>query len=186
MSSIFFAHNSLDLPTRVRKPSKRQQGLDPVVPLTPAPAPRTKSRPQIPTTPLPPAPSSFVSRQIHKSQNQFNRTAARVLFTPHAIRHCAPQPLDSPTPSNEQPVHSLSDNPSGSEVEAEIGTGLRRLDLAQLSSSSGSQSPRAGLPTVLSKAPSRNISLKLKGGAADVWKFFEKSQSNRHICILCK
>src|SRR5271156_5371015 len=176
---MFFAHTSLDLPTRVRKPSKRQQGLDPVVPLTPAPAPKTKSRPQIPTeistTPLPPpAPSSFVSRQIHKSQNQFNRTAARVLFTPHAIRHRAPQPLDSPTPysSNEQPV-LLSDN-SGSEVEAEIETGLKRLNLAPSSSSSGSQSPRAG-----PHSKARIIPLKPKGGAADVWKFFEKSQSNR-------
>jgi hypothetical protein len=183
---MFFAHTSLDLPTRVRKPSKRQQGLNPVVPLTPAPAPKTKSHPQIPpktpTTPLPPAPSSFVSHQIHKSQNRFNRTAARVLFTPHAIQHHAPQTPDSPTPysSNEQPV-SLSDNPSGSEVEAEIGTGLKRLNLAPSSSSSGSQSPRAG-----PHSKARIISSKPKGGAADVWKFFEKSESNRHICILCK
>jgi hypothetical protein len=153
-----------------------------VVPLTPAPPPKTKTHPQIPTTPLPPAPSSFVSRQIHKSQNRINQTAARVLFTPHAIRHRAPQPLYSPTPysSNEQSV-SLSDNPSGSDVEAEIGTGLKRLNLAPSSSSSGSQSPRAG-----PHSKARIIPLKPKGGAADVWKFFEKSQSNRHICILCK
>ena len=154
-----------------------------MVPLTPAPPPKTKSRHQIPTTPVPPAPSSFVSRQIQRSQNRFNQTAARVLFMPHAIRHSAPQPPDSPTPhpSHEQPVYSLSDNMSGSEVENEIGTGLRRLDIAKSSSSSGSQSPRAG-----PHSRARNIPFKPKGGAKDVWKFFEKSQSNRHICILCK
>jgi hypothetical protein len=65
---------------------------------------------------------------------------------------------------------------------------LEKLDLRSQSGSqsrsgsssrSGSQSPRAGPHSTQHKAQ------RPKGGASDVWKFFEKS-SGRQTCIFCK
>jgi hypothetical protein len=181
---------SLDLPPRVRQPSKRQQGLDPVVPLTPAPPKITQQRQkQVPKTPT--YPSSFTSRRIQQSQN---RTAARVLFTPLATQQlrpgftpartaAAPAHLpDSPTPlqRRQQPVLS---NQSGSDVEDEVRAGLEDLNLARSgsqSSGSGPQSPRAGPHSKARKVPSKSRS------AQDVWTCFEKLENNRHRCLFCK
>jgi hypothetical protein len=189
--NIYLLKISLDLPPRrIRQPSKRQQGLDPVVPLTPAPPKITqqRQRQQLPKTPIHPNhPSSFTARQIQQSQN---RTAARVLFTPLATQqlhpHFAPPPppaahlLDSPTPLQRH----VSTNQLGSDVEDEVRAGLERLDLAQSgsqSSGSGSQSPRAGPHSKARKVPSKS-----KGGAQDVWTCYEKSENNRHRCLFCK
>jgi len=126
---------------------------------------------------------SFASRQIQGSQK---RTAATILFTPRARQHHHPhqvpahQQPPSPTPlQSSRPPLSLSSNssPSGSELEDEVRIGLKRLDLK---SRSGSQSPRAGPHSKQPKITSRP-----KGGAKDVWTFYEKS-SMRHTCILCK
>jgi hypothetical protein len=59
---------------------------------------------------------------------------------------------------------------------------LEKLDLCSRSGShsrSGSQSPHAGPHSTQHKAQ------RSKGGANDVWNFFEKS-SGRHSCKFCK
>jgi len=124
---------------------------------------------------------SFASRQIQGSQK---RTAATILFTPRARQHHHPhqvpahQQPPSPTPlQSSRPSLSSNSSPSGSELEDEVRIGLKRLDLK---SRSGSQSPRAGPHSKQPKITSRP-----KGGAKDVWTFYEKS-SMRHTCILCK
>ncbi|KAF8812618.1 hypothetical protein BYT27DRAFT_7182580, partial [Phlegmacium glaucopus] len=175
-------HQSSALESRIRKPSKRQQGIDPLLPITPA-RPKASTR----TIPVPVPPTSFASRQIQVSQNQ---VAATVLFTPHARqhRHTGPVPAyhppTTPTPLGApKPVTSLSSNssPSDSEVEDEVRIGLERLDLkSQSGSQSGSQSPRAG-----PHSKQRKVTSRPRGGAKDVWIFFEKS-SDRHTCLLCK
>jgi hypothetical protein len=151
---------------RIRKPSKRQQGLDPVIPLTPAP-PKTKARSQqqIPVTPLL---TSFASRQIQASRNQ---AAATVLFTPRTKHSFIPH-HDSPSPTPFQEASQLIS--SSSEVEEEVRGGLERLELQ--SDSQSPVSPLAKHPKVKSRP---------KGGAKDVWNFFEKS-SEQNICIICK
>ena len=124
---------------------------------------------------------SFASRHIQGSQK---RTAATILFTPcvrqhHPVQVPAHQQPPSPTPQPAKPPLSLSSSssPSGSESEDEVRVGLKRL---QLKPRSGSQSPRAG-----PHSKQHGIASRPKGGAKDVWTFFEKS-SVRHICILCK
>lgn len=167
--------NSLDLQPegRTRKPSKRKEGIDPLLPITPA-------RP----------PVSFASRRIQGSQN---RAAAAVLFTPRKQHHgpvpgpANQYPPPSPTPQRVQTpmelnfTHTLSSNNS-SDTEEEVRIELEKLDLHSQSGSqsrSGSQSPRAGPHSTQRKAQ------RPKGGANDVWKFFEKS-SARQTCAFCK
>ena len=79
---------------------------------------------------------------------------------------------------------TLSSDNSASDTEDEVRTELEKLDLHSQSGSrsqsgSPSQSPRAG-PHSTQRRVQRS-----KGGANDVWKFFEKS-SGRHICLFCK
>jgi hypothetical protein len=170
----YFIKNSLDIQGRVRKPSKRKEGIDPLLPITPA-------RP----------PVSFASRRIQNSQN---RAAAAVLFTPRKQHHgpvpgpASQYPPPSPTPQRAQsPLKSAlalsSDN--SSDTEDEVRVELEKLDLHSQSGSqsrSCSQSPRAGPHSTQRKAAKAQRS---KGGANDVWKFFEKS-SGRHSCEFCK
>jgi hypothetical protein len=174
---------SLDLQagSRIRKPSKRKEGVDPLLPITPARPPLT-----------------FASRRIQGSQN---RAAAAVLFTPRARKqHHGPVPLTanqypppSPTPQRalraQSPFKStLASNNSSSDTEEEVRIELEKLDLHSQSGSqsqsgsrsrSGSQSPRAGPHSTQRKAQ------RPKGGANDVWKFFEKS-SECSTCVFCK
>ena len=126
-------------PGHVRKPSKRKEGVDPLLPITPARFPRT--------IPVPVAPVSFSSRCIQGSQN---RAAATILFTPrsHANttkQHRGPLPANqfpplSPTPQRGQSplksVLALSSN-NNSDTEDEVRKELEKLDLQ---SQSGSQS----------------------------------------------
>ena len=63
-------------------------------------------------------------------------------------------------------------------MEDEVRAGLEKLNL-QPRSSSGSQSPRAGPHSKLAKVQ------RTKGGAKDVWHFYEKTGPER-VCILCK
>lgn len=172
---------ALDLPSRIRKPSKRKEGVDPLLPITPARPPKT--------IPVPIAPVSFASRRIQGSQN---RAAATILFTPRRSRantgpFAANQyPPPSPTPQRAQSplksVLALPSNNSSSDTEDEMRMELEKLDLHSQSGSqsrSGSQSPRAGPHSTQRRAQ------RPKGGASDVWKFFEKS-SGRHTCVFCK
>ena len=180
-----FLKVALDLQSRIRKPSKRKEGVDPLLPITPARPPRT--------IPVPVAPVSFSSRRIQGSQN---RAAATILFTPRshatAKQHHGPPPANqfpppSPTPQRAQSplksVLTLSNN--SSDTEEEVRKELEKLDLhsqsgsRSRSGSSGSQSPRAGPHSIQHRAQ------RPRGGANDVWKFFEK-KSGRAICIFCK
>ena len=172
---------------RVRKPSQRQQGIDPLAPLTPAPPKQHRHQhqvqQQIPKTPVP---ATFAFRQIQASQN---KRAAAVLFTP-----CTPnqrgqvparQQHPSPTPySAHSPVQSnvLPVSGSGSNVEDNVRAGLERLNL-QPNSSSGSQSPCAGPHSRQPRA--RPVQPKTKGKADDVWTFFEET-GNKRKCTLCQ
>jgi hypothetical protein len=175
---------------RIRKPSKRLLEIDPLATITPA-RPKAKGRQKdpAPVTPAPLPPTSFASRQIQASQN---RLAATVLFTPRRHRgHPGSQqdqlpPSPTPyrayqTPLIPTPSSSSSDT---SDLEDEVRNGLQRLDL-QPQSSSGSQSPaspRAGPHSKVKKVAPRP-----RGGAKDVWVFFEKPEnSHRHTCVLCK
>ena len=179
----------LDLPGRIRKPSKRKEGADPLLPITPARPPRT--------IPVPVAPVSFSSRRIQGSQN---RAAATILFTPRSRANTVKQhgplpgnqfPPPSPTPQQGQSplksVLTLSSNNS-SDTEEEVRKELEKLDLQSQSGSqsrsgsrsrSSSHSPRAGPHST------QNRVQRPKGGANDVWKFFEKSPE-RHTCVFCK
>ena len=67
-----FLKVALDLQSRIRKPSKRKEGVDPLLPITPARPPRT--------IPVPVAPVSFSSRRIQGSQN---RAAATIPVSRH-------------------------------------------------------------------------------------------------------
>ena len=127
---------SLDLQGRIRKPSKRMEGVDPLLPITPARPPKT-----IP----PPPPGPFASRRIKGSQNQ---AAAAVLFTPHKQHH-GPVPANqypppSPTPQRAQsPLKTgftLSFDNSSSDTEEEVRIELEKLDLRSQSSNSSSWS----------------------------------------------
>jgi hypothetical protein len=168
---------SLDIQGRIRKPSKRKEGIDPLLPITPA-------------RPL----ASFASRRIQGSQN---RAAAAVLFTPRKQHHgpvtgpanqyAPPSPTPHRAQSPLKTAFALSSNNS-SDTEEEVRIELEKLDLRSQSGSqsrsgsssrSGSQSPRAGPHSTQHKAQ------RPKGGASDVWKFFEKS-SGRQTCIFCK
>jgi hypothetical protein len=82
---------ALDHP-RIRKPSKRQQGIDPLLPITPA---RARAAPSAIPIPIP-----HVSFALHQIQHSRNRVAAAVLFTPRAKQHHGPahQYPPSPTP----------------------------------------------------------------------------------------
>ena len=180
MHCVILSEFIVDLPPRIRKPSKRLQEIDPLAPITPARPKPTRRQQPAPTTPVCPTGHphvTFASRQIQSSQN---RLAAAVLFTPHGNNrsgHQAPQnqPLSSPTPhrSAQQPATG-----SGSDVEDGIRAEMRRLELG-LSSSSDSGAPRAG-----PHSKEKNLS-RPRGGAKDVWSFFEKG-FGRHTCILCK
>ena len=76
----------LDLQGRIWKPSKQKDGIDPLLPITPARPPNI----------------SFASRCIQGSQNQ---AAAAVLFTPRK-QHYGPGPANQyPPPS---PTRTLS------------------------------------------------------------------------------
>lgn len=177
---------------RVRKPSQRQQGIDPLAPLTPAPPKQPyrqrQTQKQVPKTPVP----AFSSYQIQASRNQ---QAAAVLFTPRTPRTPrtrnqrgpipAHQQHPSPTPHHVNPLVQPTVFPvsgSGSDVEDEMRAGLERLNLEPLSSS-GSSSPRAGRHSRPSKA--RPIQPKSKAKANDVWTFFEET-GNQRKCSLCK
>ena len=154
-----------------------------MAPLTPAPPKRQPRRQENPMKT--PVPTAFVSRQIQGSQN---RRAAAVLFTP-----CTPQTQNprvrvlnqpSPTPQSIYPPIQrqptvLSRSSSDSDIEADVREGLIRLNL-EPRSSSGSQSPRAGRHSKQARALP-----KAKGGAKDVWTFFEKVD-NKCNCILCQ
>lgn len=173
--------------TRVRKPSKRLLEIDPLAPITPA-RPKAKGRQQnpAPITPTPLPPTSFASRRIQASQNQL---AATVLFTPrhhhgHPGSRQQQQP-PSPTPYriSQPPLIHAPSSPSSnaSDLEDEVRAGLQKLDL-QHESSSGSQSSHAQPYSKVKKAAPRP-----RGGAKDVWAFFEKSESShRHTCAFCK
>ena len=92
-------------------------------------------------------------------------------------------PLNQPSsPTPYQPARQstllATGSPLGSDVEDEVRVGMERLEL-QSSSSSGSGLPRAG-PHSKQKNTSRP-----RGGAKDVWSFFEKGLG-RHTCMLCK
>lgn len=139
------------------------------------------------------APVSFASRQIQGSQN---RAAAAFLFSPRtntAKRGPVPAthyPPPSPTPLRIQsPLKSVlalqSDNSSlgsDSETEDEVRIGLEKINLRSQSSQSGSEAEsHAEVHSKQHRAP------KPRGGAQDVWKFFEKlSGSERHKCLFCK
>jgi hypothetical protein len=174
---------SLDLQGRIRKPSKRKEGVDPLLPITPARPPKT----------IPPPPGPFASRRIQGSQN---RAAAAVLFTPR--KHQGPVPANqfpppSPTPQRAQsPLKTgftLSSNNSSSDTEDEVRIQLEKLDLHSQSGNSGSQSSsRSKSPSQSPRAGPHSTQRRVqrpKGGANDVWKFFEKS-SGRHTCVFCK
>lgn len=179
---------SLDLQSRIRKPSKRQQGIDPLLPITPAKVPKA--------IPVPLPAVSFASRQIQGSQN---RAAAAVLFTPHAKstarQHrgqvtanqyppASPTPLRTGSPLKSVLTVSYGTPPTlaGSDIEDDMREGLERLDLHSRSRSqsrSGSESPRAGPHS------KHKVVKKPRSGAKDVWRFFENS-SGRQKCLLCK
>ena len=162
---------SLDLQGCIWKPSKRKEGVDPLLPITPA-------RP----------PVSFSSRRIQGSQNQ---AAAAVLFTPRKQQHHGPAPnqYPPPSPTPQQPL-TLSSNNSSSGTEDEVRIELEKLDLHSWTGSqsrSGSRS-RSCSPSPHTRPHSTMTQHKLqrpKGGANDVWKFFDKS-SERHTCVFCK
>ena len=172
----------------IRKPFKRLQAVDPLAPITPVPL-KTKVQRQQRGNPKTPVPmNKFTTRQIQGSQNQ---TAARVLFTPRANQQHprtghipASQPPPSPTPLRaHQPLPTSSPDSSSSHSEAEdrLRVRLERLNL-QPQSASGSQSPRAGPHSKPTRVP---VKPKTRGGAKDVWHFFEK-ESECHTCILCR
>jgi hypothetical protein len=160
--------------------------VDPLAPLTPAqqPQPKAKGRPQHPQPTLKtPVPTTFASRQIQGSRNKL---AATVLFTPRTKQCPVPTYQQSPSPTPYQPpsmstLHPRPSSDSGSDFEGEVRAGLKRLEL-QPRPGSGSQSPRAG-PHSRQRMPTK--ALKSKGGAKDVWIFFEKV-SGRHACVFCK
>lgn len=168
---------------RIRKPSKRLQEIDPLATLTPAPPPKIRhqrQKQQVQT----PVPSNFASRQIQGSQN---RRAAAVLFTPHLQRQGAglvsghqlsPSPTLQRAIQPQQPLLSFSG--SDSEVEESVRVGLERLNLAP-QTSSDSQSPQAGPHSKQNPVPKQS-----KGGAKDVWTFFDKSGDKHVQCVLCK
>lgn len=179
---------SLDLQVqgRIWKPSKRKEGVDPLLPITPA-KPAAKTNP-------PPPPGPYASRRIQGSQN---RAAAAVLFTPRKqqqgpVRVPANQyPPPSPTPQRvRSPLKTgftLSSNSSSSDTEDDVRIELEKLDLQSRSGSrsgsgSPSQSPRQ--PHAGPHSTQRKVQ-RPKGGANDVWKFFEKSPG-RHTCVFCK
>lgn len=182
-----FIHLDPSLPQgRIRKPSKRQLGTDTAAPLTPAPPPKARSRLQNP--PATPQPGSFASRRIQESRK---KTAATVLFTPRTKQHQR-HLSHSPTPGHQQPPSpcpfqaseetsqlALSD----SEVEEEVRAGLEKLDLQPQSDDSAPDSPPSNHPKV--KTAKTVKTARPKGGAKDVWNFYEKS-SDRNICIICK
>ena len=160
-----------------------------MAPLIPAP-PRKRQRPRQPNLPKTPVPTTgtFASRQIQASRN---RRAATVLFTPRP-RHTpyiqnprgqlpnqpSPTPQSRTTSSPAQPFFS-SISGSSSDTEDDVTrVGLERLIL-EPSSSSGSQSPRAGHHSKQARVPP-----KVKG-AEDVWTFFEEAGNERN-CILCQ
>jgi hypothetical protein len=161
---------SLDRQGRIRIPSKRKEGIDPLLPITPA-------RP----------PGSFASRRIQDSPN---RAAAAVLFTPRkhhgqfpgpANQYPPPSPMPQRAQSPPKNALALSSNNS-SDTEEEVRIELEKLDLHSQSGSqsrSGSQSPRTGPHSTQHKAQ------RPKGGAKDVWKFFE-ILSARQTCLFCK
>ena len=174
---------NLDPKTRVRKPSQRQQGLDPLAPLTPAP-PKKHQRQRPENPPKTPVPTTFASRQ----------RAAAILFTPRTphtphirnprsrVPHQPFSTLQSTHPQVQVANTILSNSSSDSDIEDNVRAGLARLNL-EPRSSSGSQSPRAG-----SHSKQARIPPKAKGKdreAKDVWTFFEKTDDKRH-CILCQ
>jgi len=170
--------------TRVRKPSKRLQEVDPLAPLTPVP-PRAKVQRKVPGKTKTQVPiTKFAASQIQSSQN---KTAARVLFTPRASQHRThPNPADesppSPTPHRPQQFPTSSPDSSASESEAEDTARIRleRLNL-QPRAALGSQSPRAGPHS----KPTASSKYKPKGGAKDVWQFFKK-EPGCNICVICQ
>ena len=135
----------------------------------------------------------FVAQQVQTAQNQ---QAAALLFTPHVVprpsfdfsvprallgpsrlRQVSPSPLAHRSASPLAPDDS-SDSDS---VEEELGDGLKKINLtAAVRPSPKSKSPRAG-----PHSKQRGTAAKPKGGARDIWAFFEKSDG-RHNCILCK
>ena len=94
----------------------------------------------------------------------------------------SPSPTPTPHQTTPTPVllpksHSGSPSDSGSDLENEVRAGLKRLEL-QPQCGSRSQSPHAG-------PHSRQRALRPRGGAKDVWVFFEKV-SGWHPCLVCK
>lgn len=172
----------LEPQTRIRKPSKRLQAVDPLAPITPVP-PRAKVQRKVPETPM----TKFAARRIRGSQN---KKAARVLFTPRASQHgTGPDPANEPPPSptplqahQPQPFSTSSPGSSSSQSGAEdrVRVRLERLNLQP--QASGSQSPRAGPHSKPTKAPLKH---RPKGGAKDVWQFFKK-EAGCNTCILCQ
>jgi len=187
------------LTIRTRTKSKRLLQIDPLEPLTPAPpkAKKKSHRQPQPKTPIV-VPSTFATRQVQNSQN---RRAATVLYTPrtHRTGGAQPQQPQSPTPqsihlethSTLQPASQsilhetsagtgdLSD--SDSELEQSIGDALQALNLSR--SSSGSSSPHAPRAGRHSKHQ-KKVALKPRGGAKDVWSFYEKKTWTAGLCVV--
>jgi hypothetical protein len=169
-------------------------------PITPARPKKGKSHPPLKPVTLAATPSTFATQQVQNSQNQ---RAATVLFTPRpkqrANEALTRERQPSPTPQSIQPPVHSSLHPASEFVPHDIpsaGTGndssddsepletaLQALDIRSHSrcSSSGSSSPRAG-PHSTQRKKTR---LKPRGGAKDVWTFYEKSLG-RQVCTLCK
>ena len=164
---------------RARKPSKRAQQIDPLLTITPAKSPAKAKGSVVPSTP-------FAAQQIQGAQN---RRAAALLFMPHAVLHPSLGPArlrplsPSPVPV---PDHSTSplapgDSSDSDSLEDEVRDGIKKINLvATACFGSGSKSPCTG-----PHSKQRVTSLKPRGGAKDVWSFFEKSDKH-HNCILCK
>ena len=136
---------------------------------------------QVPKTPVS---STFAARQIQSAQK---KKAAAILFTPHAPHQGRSQvhtyqSQASPTPhyphqTPESPI--LSSTSRDSDVEVDVRVSLEKLNLERRSSS-GLQSPCAGPHSKQAK-----VRVQTKGGAKDVWTFFDKTAQHR-TCILCK
>jgi hypothetical protein len=139
--------------------------MDPVVPLTPG-----KPKHQAPPGPVTPL-AAFTKPQHHH--------AAAVLFTPRKQQgqtHVT-QSQPSPTPKSSIPSFPLrqSVDLSSDDSLGGVPEGIQRLDLAQ-SDSSISHSSETGTHEQKKK--------KKKGGALDVWHFFNK-EGSESICKFC-
>ena len=124
---------ALDFQSCICKPSKQQQGVDPLLSITPA---QPKVPKKIPVLP-PPDTLSFASHWIQGSQNP---AAAAILFTSHAKHHTpvTAHHYMSPTPPQADsfilPTGNSSNNSSDTKDDVRIG--LQKLNLHSQSTQS--------------------------------------------------